>query len=115
SGTGLSSRLPSWVQEGGAAKMRRRLRIPAIRKRALAEMEAGFPTKNSSPENVLLTRFRLDTLNKLYKGKTLLEAADLYGKSPDETVIELIIMDRSRIESLYFLQSETVLRSILQQ
>lgn len=115
SGTGLNSRLPSWVQAGGAAMMRKRMRNPAIRKKVLYEMEKGIPSKNSQPEKVVLMRFRLDTLNKLYKGKTLSEVAKLYGKNADETAIDLIVRDRSRIESLYFQQSEDVVRRVLQQ
>ncbi|MEX2234720.1 MAG: D-aminoacylase [Cyclobacteriaceae bacterium] len=115
SGTGLNSRLPSWVQEGGAVIMRKRMRNPAIRKKVLYEMAKGIPSKNSDPDKVVLMRFRLDTLNKLYKGKTLAEAAKIYGKNADETAIDLIVRDRSRIESLYFQQSEDIVRRVLQQ
>lgn len=114
SGTGLDSRLPSWVQEGGAAKMRKRMRNASIRKRVLFEMEKGIPAKNSEPEKVMLMRFRLPELNATYSGKTLSEAASIYGKSADETAIDLIIKDRSRIESLYFQQSEEIVRRIMQ-
>lgn len=114
SGTGLTSRLPAWVQEGGAVMMRKRMQDIAIRRRVLYEMEKGIPSRNSEPENVLLTGFRLDELNKTYKGKTLAEAAQIYGKNSDETAIDLIIKDKSRIEALYFQQSEEVLQRILQ-
>jgi N-acyl-D-amino-acid deacylase len=113
SGTGLSSRLPTWVQEGGAKAMRKRLRNPAIRNKVLYEMEKGIPYKNSDPENVMLMHFRLDSLNNLYRGKRLSEVARLHGKNADETVIDLIVRDKSRIESLYFLQSEENVKKIL--
>lgn len=113
SGTGLSSRLPTWVQEGGAKEMRKRLRNPAIRKKVLYEMERGIPYKNSDPENVMLMGFRLDSLNDLYRGKRLSEAAKMHGKSADETVIDLVVKDKSRIEALYYLQSEDNIRRIL--
>lgn len=115
SGTGLNSRLPAWVQEGGAVMMRKRMRNPAVRRKVLYEMEKGIPSKNSEPEKVVLMRFRLDELNRIYRGKTLREAADIYGKNPDETAIDLIIKDKSRIESLYFQQSEDVMQKILQR
>lgn len=115
SGTGLNSRLPSWVQEGGAIAMRKRMRNPAIKKKVLYEMEKGIPSKNSDPDKVVLMHFRLDSLNKLYKGKTLSEVAKIHGKNADETVIDLIVKDKSRIESLYFLQSEDIVRRIMQQ
>lgn len=115
SGTGLTSRLPSWVQEGGAVMMRKRMRNPAVRRKVLYEMAKGIPFKNSEPEKVVLMRFRLDELNKLYRGKTLSEAAKIYGKNADETAIDLIVRDRSRIESLYFQQSEDIVRKVLHQ
>ncbi len=114
SGTGLNLRLPAWVQEGGAVMMRKRMRNARIRKKVLQEMEQGIPFKNSHPDNVMLMRFRLDELNQIYRGKTLSEAARIYGKSADETAIDLIVRDKSRIESLYFLQSEDVVRRVMQ-
>jgi N-acyl-D-amino-acid deacylase len=114
SGTGLTSRLPTWVQEGGARAMRSRLRNPAIRKKVLYEMQKGIPYKNSDPENVVIMSFRLDSLNKLYKGKRLSDVAKLHGKDADETVIDLVMKDKSRIEALYYLQSEENVKRILQ-
>jgi N-acyl-D-amino-acid deacylase len=115
SGTGLTSRLPNWVQEGGAKEMRKRLRNPSIRKKVLYEMDKGIPYKNSDPENVILMGFRLDSLNRLYKGKRLSEVAKRHGKNADETVIDLVVRDKSRIEALYYLQSEENVRRIIQQ
>jgi N-acyl-D-amino-acid deacylase len=115
SGTGLTSRLPTWVQEGGAKEMRKRLRNPVIRKKVLYEMEKGIPYKNSDPENVVIMGFRLDSLNRLYKGKRLSEIAKKHGKNADETVIDLVVKDKSRIEALYYLQSEENVRKIIQQ
>ncbi|MBT1705750.1 N-acyl-D-amino-acid deacylase family protein [Chryseosolibacter indicus] len=112
SGTGLSSRLPTWVQEGGAKEMRKRLKDPAIRKKVLYEMRKGIPYKNSEPENVVLMGFRLDSLNKLYKGKTLSEASKMHGKDADETAIDLVVKDKSRVEALYYLQSEDNVKRI---
>lgn len=115
SATGLNSRLPTWVLEGGAVMMRKRMRNPVLRKRVLYEMQKGIPSKNSDPDKVVLMGFRLKGLNTIFRGKTLSEAAKIYGKDPDETVIDLIVKDKSRIESLYFQQSEDILRKIMQQ
>ena len=114
SATGLTSRLPTWVQEGGAKEMRKKLKTPAIRKKVLYEMEMGIPYKNSEPQYVALMGFRLDSLNKLYKGKRLNEVARLHGKNADETVIDLIVRDKSRIEALYYQQSEENVKRIVQ-
>jgi len=113
SATGLTARLPAWVQEGGAARMRRRLLDRAIRTKVLEELRLGTPFRNSPPEQVVLTRFQNEKFQRLYGGKNLQEIAAHYGKSPDETAIDLIIRDGSRIEALYFQQSEQVMRRIM--
>jgi len=115
SGTGLNERIPKWVQEGGAKEMRKRLKNTAIRKKVLEEMRLGIPTKNSDPKDVMLLGFRLDSLNKLYRGKRLDEVAQLHGKDADETVLDLIIRDKSRIEAIYFLISEDNMRKMFQK
>jgi N-acyl-D-amino-acid deacylase len=115
SGTGLNTRVPSWVQEGGAKEMRKRLRDAAIRKKVLHEMRAGIPYKNSDPENVVVINFRLDSLDKLYKGKRLSDIAMLHGKDADETTLDLLIKDKSTIDCLFHLQSEENVRRIMQQ
>ncbi|HEY0654523.1 MAG TPA: D-aminoacylase [Chryseosolibacter sp.] len=115
SGTGLTSRLPVWVQEGGARELRKRLKNPATRKKVLYEMEKGIPYKNSDPSSVVLMGFRLDSLNALYKGKKLSEVAKLHGKSADETTLDLIVKDKSPIEAIYYLQSVDNVKKILQK
>lgn len=113
SATGLTARLPTWVQEGGAADMRKRLKTPSIRKKVLEEMRLGIPTKNSEAKDVMMLGFRLDSLNKLYLGKRLDEVARLHGKDPDETVIDLVVRDRSTIAAIYFLISEDNVKRML--
>ena len=113
SATGLTARLPTWVQEGGAAAMRKRLRTPSIRKKVLNEMRLGIPTKNSDPKDVMMLGFRLDSLNKLYLGKRLDEVARIHGKDADETAIDLIVKDRSTIAAIFFLISEDNVKRML--
>jgi N-acyl-D-amino-acid deacylase len=115
SGTGLTSRLPTWILEGGAKMMRRRLKDPTTRKKVLYEMETGIPYKNSDPALVVLMGFRSDSLNQLYKGKRLNDAAAIHGKSTDETTLDLIIEDKSPIESIYYLQTEESVKKIMQK
>ncbi|HYG18204.1 MAG TPA: D-aminoacylase, partial [Ohtaekwangia sp.] len=115
SATGLTARLPNWVQEGGAPAMRKRLRNPEVRKRVLREMREGIPYKNSDASDVMLLGFRLDSLNRLYRGKRLDEVARLHGKDPDQTVIDLVMRDKSTIASVYYQQSEDNIRKIIVQ
>lgn len=115
SSTGLTARLPTWVQEGGMAAMRKRLKDPAVRQKVLKEMELGIPSKNSDPSDVLILSFHRDSLNALYKNMRLDRISELHGKNADETVIDLIVADRSSypIPAIYFLMSEQNLKRMI--
>ena len=54
---------------------------------------------------MLLVSFKNPKLKPL-TGKTLAEVAKMRGKSPEETAIELVIEDGSRVGTVYFLISE---------
>jgi N-acyl-D-amino-acid deacylase len=109
--TGLDAAMPPWVQAGGINEWIKRLRDPKIRKQVLKEMRT--PTNKwenlmllaGNPERVLLLGFSNDSL-KQFTGKTLAEVAKINGKSPEETVIDLVITDSTRVETAYFLMSE---------
>jgi N-acyl-D-amino-acid deacylase len=77
-------------------------------------MRLGIPTKNSSPENVVILGFRLDSLNALYRGKRLDEVAKIHGKNADETLIDLIVKDRTPGAGVYHLQTEENVKRIVQ-
>jgi len=113
--TGLDAAMPPWVQEGGLEAWRARLRDPATRARVAREMRT--PTDRwenlflaaGSPENVLLVGFRQDSLKPL-TGKTLAEVARMRGTSPEETAMDLVVQDDSRVGTIYFLMSEDNVR-----
>jgi N-acyl-D-amino-acid deacylase len=65
-----------------------------------------------SPDGILLFGFRSEKL-KPYTGKTLAEVARLRGKSPGETATDFIVVDESRVDTVYFTQSEDNLRRFL--
>ncbi|MDT0540159.1 D-aminoacylase [Croceitalea sp. P059] len=109
--TGLDASMPPWVQEGGYGKWAERLQDPAIRKKVINEMKAkGDGWENlyfaaGSPEKLILNGFRSDSLRYL-TGKTLGEVARMRGTSPEETAIDLVVQDSSRVGTVYFLMSE---------
>ncbi len=115
SSTGLNASMPPWVQEGGFEKSLERLADPATRKRIAREMgEASDDWENGylgagSPDNILLVGFKNPELKPL-TGKTLAEVAEMRGTPPKETAMDLILEDQSRIGTVYFSQSEDVLR-----
>src|SRR5438034_11298201 len=113
--TGLDAAMPPWVQEGGYKAWAERLKDPAVRERVKREMEKptdqweNFFIAAGSPDRILLVGFRNEKLKTL-TGKTLAEIASLRGKSPEETAMDLVIEDGSRVSTVYFLMSEDNVR-----
>jgi N-acyl-D-amino-acid deacylase len=113
--TGLYATMPPWVQEGGHDAWIARLKDPKIRKRVIKEMRA--PAKGwenlyqlaGGAENVLLIGFKQEALKPLI-GKTIAEVAKQRGKSPEDTIIDLVIEDDSRVDTAFFLMSEDNIR-----
>ena len=115
SATGLNSTMPPWVQEGGFEASLDRLRDPATRRRIAREMGVESDEWENmylgagTPDNILLVGFKSLELKAL-TGKTLAEVAEMRGKAPEETAMDLIVEDRSRVDTVYFTQSEDNLR-----
>jgi N-acyl-D-amino-acid deacylase len=113
--TGLDASMPPWVQEGGLAQWRKRLQDPAIRARVVQEMRTPANTWENlylgagSPEKILLLAFKNESLKK-FTGKTLAEVARIRGTPPEQTAMELVVEDDSRVGTAYFLMSEDNLR-----
>ncbi|PWG01581.1 N-acyl-D-amino-acid deacylase family protein [Sphingosinicella humi] len=113
--TGLYATMPLWVQEGGHDAWVARLKDPEIRARVIAEMRApavgweNLMHDAGGPENVLLVGFDTDKLKPL-TGKTLAEVAKMRGTSPEDTIIDLVIEDDSRVDAIYFHMDEANVR-----
>lgn len=109
--TGLDASMPPWVQEGGIKEWIKRLQDPKVRKQALEEMRKpsdkweNLLLMAGSPDRVLLLGFANDSL-KRFTGKTLAEVSKIYGKSPEETAMDLVIADSTRVGTAYFMMSE---------
>lgn len=106
SSTGFDAAFPTWMQDGGLEAWVKRLKDPAIRERAIAEMKGPNGTENAKlvvdhPEKVLLVGFKTAKLKPL-TGKTLAEVAAERGKPPAETAADLIAEDGTRIQVVYF-------------
>ena len=93
----------------------KRLKDPAIRARCARRCDArrddweNLFLAAGSPDKILLVGFKNDTLKPL-TGKTLAEVAKMRGKSPEETAMDLVIEDGSRVGTVYFLMSEDNVR-----
>jgi N-acyl-D-amino-acid deacylase len=113
--TGLNAAIPPWVQEGGFQASLERMRDPVLRDRIAEEMlQNSIEWENlylgaGTPDNILLVGFKSEALKPL-TGKTLAEIANIRGTDPRYTAMDLITEDNSRIETVYFTQSEDIVR-----
>ena len=113
--TGLDASMPPWVQEGGFPAWKKRLQDPEIRAQVIHEMtQPGDGWENlyhaaGSADNLLLVGFKNDDLKPL-TGMTLAEVATMRGTPPEETALDLVIEDDSRVGTVYFLMSEENVR-----
>ena len=109
--TGLTASFPPSLQDGGFVKLWQRLHDPAVRlqmKKAMNTNATDWENLYYSaggPDHVLLLGFIKDSLKK-YTGKTLAQVAAIRGTSPEETAMNLIIQDSSRISVAFFLMDE---------
>lgn len=109
--TGLNATMPPWVKEGGHEAWVKRLRDPAIRQRVKREMTTpsdeweNFYLLAGSPDSIILSGFDNPKLKPLV-GKTLAEVARQRGTSPEDTIMDLVVEDDSRVGTVYFLMSE---------
>lgn len=114
-GTGLDSSMPPWVFDGGREAGYKRLQDPETRKKiAEAVRTPSDDWENlyalaGSPDRLLLASFRSEQLKPL-TGKTLGEVAKMRAKDPVETIMDLVLEDRSRVGTIYFLMSEDNLK-----
>lgn len=113
--TGLDAAMPSWVQAGGIEHWIDRLKDPATRAKVIAEMRNPHPAgwenlyAGAGAEGTLLLAFKNPALKPL-SGKTLAEVARIRGESPEDTAVDLVIEDGSRVGVAYFLMDEANVR-----
>ncbi len=117
--TGLTAAMPPWVQAGGLDAWIERMQDPAIRQRLAAEMrQPGEDWENlllgAGADGLLLLGFKNEKLKPLI-GKTLAEVAAMRGTTPEETAMDLVIEDHSRVLTAYFLMSEDNIKLGLSQ
>ena len=99
--TGLDASMPPWVLDGGYDEAYKRLRDPETRRKIAAAIRTpssdweNLYLAAGSPDRVLLVEFKSDALKPL-TGKTLAEAAKSRGEDPVDTIMNLVLEDRSQ-------------------
>jgi N-acyl-D-amino-acid deacylase len=116
---GLDACLPLWVREGGKDKMTVRLKDPAQRQRAKAEMDdpnaAGWENQwygSGGGDGVLLTSVLNADLKK-YEGKTLTEIGKLMDEDPRDAVMDIVVADRGESSVVISIMTEDDVRLAL--
>ncbi len=116
--TGLNAYMPPWVQEGGYDEWAKRLQDPEIRARLAEEMKVSSNDWENlglaaGPDGVLFAYFNNPDLKK-YTGMTLAQVAAERGTSIEETAMDLVVEDGTRVGTIYFLMSEENTKKQLQ-
>jgi N-acyl-D-amino-acid deacylase len=107
SATGLTASFPPSLQDGGFDSLWYRLQRADVREKMKKAMNTNAQEWENTyygaggAKGVLLLSFKKDSLRK-YIGKTLEEVAKIRGTSPEETAMNLIVEDSTRIGVSYF-------------
>jgi len=116
-GTGLTACLPPWASADG--KLFANLADPAMRAKIRAEVE--HPTSDwenlgdlAAPENVLVLGLKTPENGK-NAGKRLAEIAAAKGTDWLDTAMDLILAERQRVDTIYFMMSEENVKLQLRQ
>jgi N-acyl-D-amino-acid deacylase len=113
--TGFDACIPRWALDGGWDALFKRLQEPETRSRILKEMQqpaAGWENlcqAAGSPDRLLLIEFKTEALKPL-TGRTLADVAKQRGKAPEDTILDLVLEDRTRVGVVFFLMSEDNVR-----
>jgi N-acyl-D-amino-acid deacylase len=103
------------VQDGGLEKWIERMKDPAVRARVRKDMANPHPADwenfyaGAGAEGMRFLSFKNPKLKPL-AGKTLAEVAAQRGTSPQDTAMDLVIEDGSRVGVAYFLMDEANVR-----
>jgi len=109
--TGLDASIPPWALSGGYPALFKRIQDPDTRQKIIAEMRSetnkweNLRLAAGSPDRILLVAFKNDKLKPL-TGKSLAEVAAIRGKDPENTILDLMLEDQSRVGTVYFLMDE---------
>ncbi len=113
--TGLDAAMPPWALDGGYEALFKRLQNPETRKKIAEAVRTPTDAWENlylaagSAERVLLVGFKNEKLKPL-TGKTLGEVARIRNQDPVETIMDLVLEDRSRVGTVYFMMSEENIR-----
>jgi N-acyl-D-aspartate/D-glutamate deacylase len=118
----LSSIVPPWAHEGGAAALIRRLQDPTLRQRLEKEINEGIPgsgwynhyTATGGWDGMLLVSFS-NPEYKRFEGKRMSEVIREIGKLGIDVLFELLVANGGSVPTIYFHHSEDDMRYAMRQ
>jgi dihydroorotase/N-acyl-D-amino-acid deacylase len=108
----MSAFIPPWAHDGGDAKLIERLKDPAQRARIRADMQTPTTSWDNEweeipgPDAILVSVVHNPKLLPL-QGKTITQIAAMWGKTPMDTIFDLLIEDDAFTDVAVFGMSET--------
>src|SRR5256885_5858824 len=118
--TALASALPPWVADGGPEKLLARITQPEVRARIKKELAGDHPDWENlfydcgGASGVLIASVQNPDL-KQFEGKTVEDVSKAWKKSPEDTLLDLVLADSAQTGAIYFMASEEDLRTGLSQ
>jgi N-acyl-D-amino-acid deacylase len=110
SSTGLTTRLPTWVQDGGREQMLSRLRDPETRARIRAEVERA----NHDPTKMIISSLHT-AANQQFEGHTIAEVARARNQDPTDTIFDLLLEEGGHVGMIFFTMREDDVRYAMRQ
>lgn len=117
-GSGLIDLIPPWVKKDGPQLMCQRLQDPALRRKALYDMENGLDGWDSmltSPDwaaCVQIASLRSPE-NKWMEGLRLSQIAERRGSTPYELVVDLMVEESASVKCIWFAMDEDEVKDIM--
>jgi N-acyl-D-amino-acid deacylase len=96
------------VQEGGHRAWIERMKDPKVRPRLLEDIRREL--EEQPADGILMVGFNKPEIDAKYRGKTIAQVSAERNTSPEETIVDLVIEDDSRIQCIYFSMSEENIR-----
>jgi N-acyl-D-amino-acid deacylase len=118
--TGLSNCIPPWFHEGGQDRLLERLGDEAVRNEIRRAIEGdatnweNLYARAGSPENILILQVRNPEL-RAYQGKTLAQIAATRAADAIDALMDVVLEDRSRVTTAYFMIDEENVKLGLKQ
>jgi N-acyl-D-amino-acid deacylase len=105
--TKMDNLLPSWMHDGGTAKLLERLADPKARERAIADCLIGGERWGTGSGSYGWDEVMIATCSKPeLAGKNLAELARLTGREPVHAMMDLVLSERAGVSMVGFSQSE---------